>query len=189
MKITLERQIYLAFIFAMILLSVLGFFAYRSINSLNEAIRWEKQTQGVLSQLDETLALIVDAETGGRGFVITGNESFLEPYTQTKLKIDGILAELRGMLTDNPSQKQTLAILEDVINKKLFFIKQTVELRRDQSFSAALEQINTGQGKFLMEEIRRLVKEMKDKEKVLLQQRIWRSARFTKCPRRRVIGV
>jgi len=171
MKITLERQIYLAFIFAMILLSILGFFAYRSINSLNEAIRWKKHTQGVLSQLDETLTLVIDAETGGRGFVITGNESFLEPYTQTKLKIDGILAELRGMLTDNPSQKQTLAILEDVINKKLFFIKQTVELRRDQSFSAALEQINTGQGKFLMEEIRRLVKEMKDKEKVLLLQR------------------
>ena len=171
MKITLERQIYLAFIFAMILLSILGFFAYRSINSLNEAIRWKKHTQEVLLQLDETLTLVIDAETGGRGFVITGNESFLEPYTQTKLKIDGILAELRGMLTDNPSQKQTLAILEDVINKKLFFIKQTVELRRDQSFSAALEQINTGQGKFLMEEIRRLVKEMKDKEKVLLLQR------------------
>ncbi|MDQ3087576.1 MAG: CHASE3 domain-containing protein [Acidobacteriota bacterium] len=155
----------------MILLSILGFFAYRSINSLNEAIRWKKHTQEVLLQLDETLTLVIDAETGGRGFVITGNESFLEPYTQTKLKIDGILAELRGMLTDNPSQKQTLAILEDVINKKLFFIKQTVELRRDQSFSAALEQINTGQGKFLMEEIRRLVKEMKDKEKVLLLQR------------------
>ena len=171
MKITLERQIYLAFIFAMILLLILGFFAYRSTNSLSEAIRWEKQTQEVLLQLDETLALVVDAETGGRGFVITGNESFLEPYTQTKVKIDGIVAQLRGMIRDNPSQKQTLAILEDLINKKLFFIKQTVETRRDQSFSAAVEQTNSGNGKFLMEEIRRLIKEMKDKEKILLLQR------------------
>lgn len=171
MKISLERQIYLAFIVAMILLSILGFFAYRSTNSLSEAISWEKHTQEVMSQLDETLALVVNAETGGRGFVITGNETFLEPYSQAKLKIDGILAQLRGMIADNQSQKETFDIVENLINKKLFFIKQTVEARRDQSFTAAAEQVNTGNGKFLMEEIRRLMKEMKDREKVLLLER------------------
>ena len=171
MKITLERQIYLAFFFAMLLLSILGFFAYRSINSLSDAMRREKLTQEVLLQLDEVLALTIDAETGGRGFVITGNESFLEPYTQAKVKIDGIVAQLRGRLNDNPGQKQTLAVLEDLLNKKLFFTRQTVELRRDQTFGAAVDQVNSSQGKFLMDEIRRLVKEMKDKEQTLLSQR------------------
>jgi PAS domain S-box-containing protein len=171
MKIALERQIYLAFIFALILLSILGFFAYRSTNSLTEAIKWEKHTQEVLLQLDETLVLTVDAETGGRGFVITGNESFLDPYTQTKQKIDGSLAQLRGLLNDNPEQKAKLAELEDLIARKLVFVRRVVDTRRSQNFSAAVEETNSDEGRILMSEVRRVITEMKDAEKTLLAQR------------------
>jgi PAS domain S-box-containing protein len=169
MKLALERQIYLAFIVALILLLILGFFAYRSTNTLKGAIEWEKHTQEVLQQLDEMLLLTVDAETGGRGFVITGNEIFLEPYTQTKQKIDGSLAQLRGLLKDNPNQSEKLILLEESIGKKLNFTKRVIDTRRDQNFEAAIAEINSGQGKILMDEVRLLIGELKATQKNILR--------------------
>ncbi len=101
MKLALERQIQLAFICALLLLIILGFFSYRSANSLNEALGWEKHTQEVLLKLNETLILTTDAETGSHGFVITGNESSLEPYNQSEQKISQNLIELRQLTADN----------------------------------------------------------------------------------------
>ncbi|MBA3601797.1 MAG: CHASE3 domain-containing protein, partial [Acidobacteria bacterium] len=97
MKIALEKQIYLAFIIALLLLLTLGFLGYRSANSLMEALKWEKHTQEVFLRLDDTLILAIDAETGGRGFVITGNESFLEPYKNASLKFKENFARLQTL--------------------------------------------------------------------------------------------
>ena len=108
MKLALERQIQLAFIFGLILLVIIGFFAYGSVNSLNESLKWEKHTQEVFLKLDETLISVVNAETSGRGFLITADDSYLEPYTQTGQNIKGILSQLRLLLTDNPQQKKDL---------------------------------------------------------------------------------
>ncbi|HLM61603.1 MAG TPA: CHASE3 domain-containing protein, partial [Pyrinomonadaceae bacterium] len=171
MKLALERQIYLAFIVALILLLILGFFAYRSTNTLKGAIEWEKHTQEVLQQLDEMLLLTVDAETGGRGFVITGNEIFLEPYTQTKQKIDGSLAQLRGLLKENPNQSVKLNRLEESIVKKLNFTKRVIDTRRNQNFEAAIAETNSGQGKILMDEVRLLIGELKATQKNILRER------------------
>ena len=77
MKLTLERQIPIVFTIAVFLLAVVVFFSFRSMYSLSEAISWEKHTQQILLQLDETLILMLNAETGVRGFLISGDETFL----------------------------------------------------------------------------------------------------------------
>ena len=66
MKLTLERQIPLGFVIAIFLLAVILFFAFQSMNSINETLSLEKHTQTVLLQLDEMLILMVNAETGAR---------------------------------------------------------------------------------------------------------------------------
>ncbi|MBA2605771.1 MAG: CHASE3 domain-containing protein, partial [Acidobacteria bacterium] len=168
MKLILERQIKFAFVLALLLLLTIGFFAYHSTNSLNEAINWEKHTQEVLLELDETLYLILDAEASGRGFVLTNNESFLEPYKQTAATLDANLKRLQTLVADNSVQTENSTKLENLAGEKLDFIKRTIEIRRTQGFARAVEEVSSNKGKNLMDEIRRLVGEMKDIEKNLL---------------------
>ena len=171
MKLALERQIQLAFIFALIMLSLIGFFAYQSVTSLTEALGWEKHTQEVLLQLDETLLSVVNAETAGRGFLITADDSYLEPYTQTGQNINGTLSHLRLLTADNPPQTQRIDRLKGLINEKYALLTQVIELRRTQNLEAVRDQVAKNRGRDLMLQIRALIGEMKDQERNLLLTR------------------
>lgn len=171
MKLALERQIQLAFIFGLILLAVIGIFAYQSVNSLNTALKWEKHTQDVLLQLDETMVSIVNAETAGRGFLITGDDSYLEPYIQTGRNINGTLSQLRLLVADNPQQTERVNSVESLINEKYDLLKRSVELRRTQDIESVRNQLAKNRGRDLMNEIRSLIGEMKNTEKNLLIER------------------
>ena len=171
MKLALERQVQLAFIFVLILLALIGFFAYQSVNALNEALGWEKHTQQVLLQLDETLILVVNAETAGRGFLITADDSYLEPFYETEQNMSGNLLRLRRLVADNSEQTEKTNKLEALVGEKNALLKRVVELRRTQSLEEVREQTSRNYGKDLMNEIRSLIGEMKNSEKNLLTER------------------
>ena len=171
MKLALERQIYLAFIFALILLLTLGYFGYRSANSLGEALKLDNHSQDVFSQLDASIELTLDAETSERGFVITGKEEFLDRYNLAAPNIAEQVGNLRRLVADNPQQSAELAGLENLIAEKLAFIKNTVELRRRQGLEAAVRQVESGTGKGIMDEIRLSIDRIKTEESRLLKLR------------------
>lgn len=175
MRLTLERQIPLVFSIAILLLIIIVFFAIRSTESLNESLKWEKHTQEVLLQLDETMILTLDAETGGRGFLISGDETFLEPYNNAQQKLGGTLAKLRGLVADNQNEAAAVAKLEEVIKQRLDVLEQTVELRRTKSLEEVRKEINdrlgANRGKNLMDEVRTLAGTIKSEEQHLLTVR------------------
>lgn len=171
MKLTLERQIPIVFGIAILLLVIVVFFAFSSMNSLTDALKWEKHTQEVLSQLDETLNLAVDAETGGRGFLISADDSFLEPYHQAEQKIGGNLARLRTLLADNPSQTERVSKLDTLIYERIGLMREAIKLRRTESIEKVREQVGRGRGRYLMNEVRLLIDNLKNEEKNLLATR------------------
>ncbi|MGI9034844.1 MAG: CHASE3 domain-containing protein [Pyrinomonadaceae bacterium] len=170
MKLTLEKQIPLAFLVALIVLMTISFFAYRQINSLGEAMRWEKHTQEVLSQLDSTFALMLDAEAGARGYLISGDESFLEPYNRANRSIGENLRGLRNLTIDNKEQAQKIPNLENLINQRLDLLRQAIAARRAQGLTQTNSRISL-EGKALMDEVRTQITQMKDTEKSLLVKR------------------
>jgi len=171
MKLTLERQIPLGFAISILLLIVIVFFAFRSLNSLSEALKWGKNTYEVIAELDETLDLMVDAETSARGFLLTTDETILEPYNQAQQKVGGNLAKLQSLLSGNPAQTERLAKLKNLADERLAVLKQTVELRRTQSLEQVQENSVLVRGRELMDEVRRLIGAMDNEEKILLEQR------------------
>ncbi len=171
MNLTLERQIPLVFAISIILLVIIVFFAFRSVNSLGESLKWEKHTFEVITQLDETLELIVDAETGVRGFLITPDETDLEPYNQAQDKIGGSLAKLQSLISDNPAQTERAAKLKTLAAERLAVLKSAVEMRRTQSLEQVLEKLSLSRGRELMSEVRLLVGTMEKEERNLLKQR------------------
>ena len=171
MKLTLEKQIPIVFTIAVFLLAIVFFFAFRSMSSLTDALKWEKHTQEVLLQLDETMILMLNAETGARGFMISGDEKYLEPYTSAKQRIEQNIEELKVLVEDNEAQKQRESQLENTINQRMSFLAQRIELRRTKSLEDIQTNFKDASGGELSDKIRALVSEMKTDETKLLSSR------------------
>ena len=131
------------------------------------------RTLKVQGRLDELLALVTDAETAPRGYVIMGKEEFLEPYYKAVSSNEGIgwhLQDLHQLIID-PQQQQRLEQLRPLVREKLMFMKRVVELRRSAGFKGAKEFISTDIGRKTMDDIRHLIGDMQTRENDLLQQR------------------
>ena len=95
-----------------------------------------------------------DVETGQRGFLLTGEVRYLEPYREAIRVIPGMMTRLQEATAAHPTQKERLELLRPLIANKLAEVRQTIELRKDQRTEAALAIVRSDQGKATMDEIR-----------------------------------
>ena len=112
--------------------------------------------------LHESLSLIVDAETGQRGYLITGKEEYLQPYQAALPRIDDAFHRLRELLTlhGTPEQRDSLGKLNELFGKKLAELEAVIALYKKDGSDAAQALINTGIGRRTMDEIRVTVDQM-----------------------------
>src|ERR1700726_527681 len=101
----------------MILLLVAGLL-YRHGRSFIEASEWVSHTHEVLAELEGTLSGVAEAQTATRGYIITGQEVFLEPYQVAGPAVGGHLARLKTLTADNPNQERRLARLDAAVAEK-----------------------------------------------------------------------
>lgn len=127
------------------------------------------------SRIQSVFSLMQDAETGQRGFIITGDERFLEPYDRALREMDGALAELQRRLADDPAQSREVAALRTLVGRKRDTMERTVELRTDGDVGAAMAIVSSGEGKIAMDGIREVVERMIRQEAAALDQLAQRS--------------
>ncbi len=158
------------------LLIVNAVLTYRNIRQMNEDAGWVTHTHIVLDSIDSALMALVDAETGERGFLLTGQDSYLQPYVAALPRLRQDLEQLKSQTVDNGVQQQLVIRLEDLVATRLSLLTERVDRRRsgardpDALAAAAL-------CKNQMDEIRALVGEMKERERTLLSQREGRARR------------
>lgn len=168
---TFGRKIAAGFAFAFLLLLIIGSVAYRSITSLTNTNHLVTHTHLVLEHVAEVLSLLKDAETGQRGFVITGDESFLEPYQSATGNVHTVVKELRELTSDNPNQQKRIDEAEPLIASKLAELKQTIDLRRKGNVEETNKIVRGGEGKKTMDSLRLVLAQMDREERDLLKQR------------------
>ncbi len=166
-----EWKVRVGFAFALICLGVIGIVSYLSIVRLNENAARVEHTHEVLSSLELLLAAATDSETAERGYVITGDESYLEPYRDAGAVIDGQTRRLRELTADDRAQQQRLESVVALVTDRLAILRAVIELRKDQGFAAAQGEILAGKGKQFHDRIRRLIGQMEDTETSLLKER------------------
>ncbi|BDI15522.1 hypothetical protein ANSO36C_13240 [Nostoc cf. commune SO-36] len=152
------------------ILVLIGVISYQNTHILINTSNQVQKTQEKINKLEELLSEMKDAETGERGYILTGQESYLEPYQAVVANIDQKIAKLKDLIADKPSQQKQFATLEPLIAAKLAILKQTIYLRQNQGFEAALQVIQTNQGKNLMDDIRKMIYEIENEDRRLLQQ-------------------
>jgi len=143
---------------------------YRNTNRLDEDAGWVGNTHEVLDLTANVLLTLVDAETGQRGFLVTGHDEFLQPYAAAVNRLDGQMATLKDKTRDNDRQQARIAELEQMTAEQLALLKQGIELRR-QSAQEAQAFLLTEKGKSQMDAIRELVAQMEREEHDLLEVR------------------
>ena len=100
---TFGRKIAVGFALAFLMLAGIGIVAYRGISTLANTSRLVTHTHEVLEYTADLFSLLQDAETGQRGYVITGDEGFLEPYQTGIARVPSVVKELRQLTADNPN--------------------------------------------------------------------------------------
>ncbi|MGA8709244.1 MAG: CHASE3 domain-containing protein [Steroidobacteraceae bacterium] len=168
---TFGKKIVIGFTISFVLLAVIGTVAYRAINSLTTTSYAVTHTHQVLEHIARLLIEMENAETGQRGYVITGDDGYLAPYQSGIAAVDVIVKELRELTADNPSQQKRLDRVEPLIAAKLAELKRTVDMRRSAGFEPAQKVVIGGEGKRAMDDIRAQLQQMQDEENTLLARR------------------
>ena len=168
---TFGRKIAVGFALAIVLLAAIGATSYRSINSLTRTSYAVAHTHAVLEHIANLLSWLKDAETGQRGYLLTGDDNYLDPYNDALRGLAKIVTELRELTSDNPSQQKRIGEVEPVIGAKLAELKRTIDLRRAGNADESLKLVTSGQGKKVMDDIRRILLEMEHEERRLLKLR------------------
>lgn len=114
----------------------------------------------ILNMLESIHSMLKDAETGQRGYLLTFDESYLEPYNHTSDSVEEAFRNLTQLTSDNPQQLSKIKQLSTASSKKLSELKRTIELGRTQGFDAAVAVVKSNQGKNAMDEIREIIGDM-----------------------------
>ena len=134
-------------------------FSYRSLESANRQMAAAVIMQ---STLHETLALVIDAETGERGYMLTGKDEYLAPYSRAILRLDEAFTRLRELLVinGNASQRESVGRFNGLVGKKLAELEATLALYKAEGVESAMKLMNTGIGRRTMDQIRAEVEDM-----------------------------
>ena len=116
---TFGRKIAAAFALSFVLLLGVGMVAYRNLTTLSNTSLAVDRAHAIVEGLTELLSLAKDAETGQRGFVITGDEAYLEPYQASIGRLEPALVELRALVADDPVQQKQLDEADSHLEAKL----------------------------------------------------------------------
>src|SRR5262245_41284605 len=128
------RRVGAGFTLAGLVLVTLAAVGHQSTERLIDNNRWVDHTHQVRTVLADLLSLVKDLETGQRGYVISGDERFLEPYRTALSGIGPSLQQLRHLTADNANQQRRLDRLAPIVDTKLDELKRTIALRASAGF-------------------------------------------------------
>ena len=166
-----NRRLVFAFGAAVAVLLVVGAFSYRGIVVSRESDRWVRHSHEVLENLDELLFAVASIESSSRGFVLTGEDSYLASDHANISSAEQHLAAVRNLTVDNPDQQRWLPALERLVAQKIQFAEEAINLRRAKGLEAGSDAIRSGQGQRVMDEFQAVVRQLEDEELRLLAQR------------------
>jgi signal transduction histidine kinase len=146
--------------------------SHHRLNQANQLISSSIEAQAVASQL---LALVTDAETAQRGFILTNRAQYLEPYVAALPQVDPKLHRLRELTADNPEQREEVGQLAKLVGEKFTELEAVLTLYKKQGPRSAQALIETDVGRRTMDGIRKQVVAIQGSERAQL---IDRSARW-----------
>jgi signal transduction histidine kinase/DNA-binding response OmpR family regulator/CHASE3 domain sensor protein len=168
MKSTFQRNLLVGFGLSLFLLIVSSIASYISIKNLLGSVDEVQRTDKIIRTIEQTLSTLKDAETGQRGYLLTGRDRFLEPYNGAYDVAMGKLQTVREMTFGDAIQQNNCMELGNVIGQRLKQLQTLIDLKRQKNI-VDIEELE--KGKIFMDQARRLVQNISDREEQVLLDR------------------
>lgn len=179
MKKTIKNNLRIGLGLSLLVLFVSSSASYFSIRNLIRNSELVAHSNDVISNLDNIISTLKDAETGQRGYLLTGEKVFLEPYTGAKTAALDLVNEVMSQTRDNDFQQKNIKRLQDNIEHRMDILDKTISIKNRGGNVSIIELLN---GKLYMDNARALIKTMQVEEKRLLEERtanLNKMARYT----------
>lgn len=164
-------KIGIGYVLAFLLLVGIGTVSFRNMNKLDTSIAWVGHTNEVLKEMNHIDIALLNAETGQRGYVITGDDGYLEPYHKGVEMVYESIDKARELTKDNPEQQSRIEDLQPLVDKKLAELNETINLRKTKGIDASIKVVLEDHGKIVMDKIRLLMTDIAQAEESLLEIR------------------
>jgi methyl-accepting chemotaxis protein len=188
MKWNVGTKIGAGFGLALLVFVIVGAVSYRSVEQQVEDAGWVVHTSDVIATLTRMFSGMQDAETGQRGFIITGDEAYLSPHAAGIALALEQHKRLVALVADSPRQSARAEAIAPLLGRKIAEMQEALDARRKADFAAALRVISSGQGKRTMDEMRQLVDTIENEEQTLLRARIGAADAAAKIAERTIVG-
>jgi|GEM_PF-1648081 len=156
---------------AALILAVVGAVSYRSLTSLIDEMQWVTHTHQVLERLDATLSAVTKAESSQRGYLLTGDKTYLDDYHESLDEVHTALFQVQAITSDNPQQQLNLNYLESSIAARTEQLQHRVDLLQNKGLAAAQQAMVANNGRANMQAVRSDIARMERIEQGLLEQR------------------
>ena len=154
------------------ILLVVGGITWDRLIAAREARDWSRHSYLVLDTVKDLNLAMRDAETGQRGYLLTGDNAYLAPYERALQRVTALQGMLQKLTVDNPTGQDRLRDLGPLIQHKLEELAQTIQLRREGDTEAALRLVRTDVGRTLMLQVETMLGAMTAEETTLLDERL-----------------
>lgn len=182
-NLSTKSKILIAVTVPFLMMLTVSIIVYISIEKNTETTHWVEHTHQVLADSNELIKLLVDMETGKRGFLITGNAVFLEPYIAAREIWTSKLKALKTLVSDNPVQVTRLTEIEALQKKWLkeaafveIAARQNTSKSPDLVMAEVVRLVELQTGKKIIDQIRAIKADFNAMEQSLMKRRQQESA-------------
>ena len=155
-----QKRILIGFIVGIVCVVLISASTYSATMSYQNTINALNRDKAIHNAVSSLLIEIDDAETGQRGYIITGNATYLKPYETAIQSINSTESSLKNLTAGDPTLESEYATLQPLVAGKLAELNFTIGLRQAAGFSAAQGEVNTNEGILFMDEIRSVIANM-----------------------------
>ncbi|MBV8758820.1 MAG: CHASE3 domain-containing protein [Deltaproteobacteria bacterium] len=160
----LKSRFDIALIVVLVAFALVCAMSWLGAGMMSNSVASQRKTMEVIHRLDSVLEDLIDIETGVRGFSLTGEDAFLQPYERGSRDLPNHLALLHAAVTGDPEQAARAQQLDDIVRRRSEHALLTVNERRAQGLESAVARTKTGVGKELMDQARAVIAEMQRAE-------------------------
>jgi signal transduction histidine kinase/DNA-binding response OmpR family regulator/CHASE3 domain sensor protein len=172
----LLRNLQIGFGLSLLILIITSIASYSSISNLLDGSQWVDHTDSVIIKLDNTLSTLRDAEAGPRGYLLTGDTTYLASFNTATDRIHILLDSIQEMTSDNPVQQKNIEDLRAVIFKPLVLISQVIDQKKTNNIYS-LEDFQ--KAREYMKDVRQAIQQMETEERRLMAERVLRVRRYS----------
>jgi methyl-accepting chemotaxis protein len=170
-RLTIGQKVLLGYGLAMVFMAMMAIAAYRNTGQLLSANDWVRHTFLVIGAAEDIRTNLIELESAERGYVITGDEQYLESVAGSRTRLPAARNLLRTLTTDNVVQQRRMDVMDVAIDRGIADLVAIASARRLKGLPAALASTELSDGRARMAEIRNQLAVMEDEERTLLSDR------------------